>query len=383
MKKSQLAGSSDYGVDPKSANLDSVTYTQAGWVILHDTVDNLQSVEVLDAFPGEQADILAAMDTLDTSGDLAAFQGTYFTEGYDFAAGETGDDGGSGDNVQGTASANGVDAIFDIGTSTGTTYDLVTVVDGGSTYLAGETVLVLGSELNGVDTTNDATVTVTTVDTLEDFAALAADTETTTNGSGALIDIQRNAGAYSITGIDTAGTLYAVGDQLDYLGTSLNGATTANDLTLDIDQVDDTVAYNNLTTEITGGTGSGLEINVVAFDGGYTVTVVQEGTGYLASDDLVILGTDLGGASPANDLTIDLTSVGGGGEVRQADVDAAAVTGTAVAGEGPILAVSINGSPTASLVGPITAATVAGTSVGVGGVRGAIIDGAHYDKVEP
>ena len=60
----------------------------------------------------------------------------------------------------------------------------------------------------------------------------------------------------------------------------------------------------------TGGTGSGAVFFVKRTGGVYTVTVENAGTGYTAADTLTILGTNVGGASPANDITITVNTVG-------------------------------------------------------------------------
>ena len=50
-------------------------------------------------------------------------------------------------------------------------------------------------------------------------------------------------------------------------------------------------------------------VTVVQNSGVYTVTLTNPGAGYAVGDSLTILGTDLGGASPANDLVINVTTV--------------------------------------------------------------------------
>ena len=70
--------------------------------------------------------------------------------------------------------------------------------------------------------------------------------------------------------------------------------------------------FSNITP--TGGAGAGFNVDVnVIFAGGNasydTITVNNAGTGYLPSDQLVITGDLLGGATPNNDLTIAVQSV--------------------------------------------------------------------------
>jgi len=60
------------------------------------------------------------------------------------------------------------------------------------------------------------------------------------------------------------------------------------------------------------GSGTGATFNIVAKNTVYTVTVAAGGTGYASTNTIKILGSSLGGISPANDLTITINSVSGG-----------------------------------------------------------------------
>lgn len=73
----------------------------------------------------------------------------------------------------------------------------------------------------------------------------------------------------------------------------------------------DTISYYGLTAN---GDTNGAKFNVTRTEGStsYTVTVVKSGSGYTPSGTLTILGTSLGGASPANDLTITINTVKSG-----------------------------------------------------------------------
>jgi len=66
------------------------------------------------------------------------------------------------------------------------------------------------------------------------------------------------------------------------------------------------------TTKITGS-GSGAKLTVVKSGAGtYTsATVSNPGTGYTVGNTIKVLGTALGGATPANDLTVTITEVTG------------------------------------------------------------------------
>jgi len=73
--------------------------------------------------------------------------------------------------------------------------------------------------------------------------------------------------------------------------------------------------YSGLSATNVTGTGSGAQFTVLAKNTTYTVTVTSGGTGYSSttgSNTIKILGTSLGGLSPANDLTMTINTVSGG-----------------------------------------------------------------------
>jgi len=101
-------------------------------------------------------------------------------------------------------------------------------------------------------------------------------------------------------------------------------------------------------------TGSGARFTITGSSGTYTLTsITAGGTGYAVNDQLKILGTDLGGATPANDLTIYVTAVSGGAVTAAnvnpynssaADGTYTNVASTAVTGSGTLNAIQAGGS---------------------------------------
>ena len=75
--------------------------------------------------------------------------------------------------------------------------------------------------------------------------------------------------------------------------------------------------YYNLTGTNLTGTGTGAHLNILrtntSYLGGPTPNV--RGTGYAVGDTIKILGTALGGATPANDAIITVASVDAGGKI--------------------------------------------------------------------
>jgi hypothetical protein len=73
--------------------------------------------------------------------------------------------------------------------------------------------------------------------------------------------------------------------------------------------------FGSAPTTASEGTGATLRIRVRA-DGTYVILgIANPGIGYIDGDNLFVLGTDLGGTSPANDLTLLIDSVDGDGGV--------------------------------------------------------------------
>ena len=81
------------------------------------------------------------------------------------------------------------------------------------------------------------------------------------------------------------------------------------------------------------GTGSSATFNITASKTIYTVTVNNGGTGYGTNNTIKILGTSVGGISPANDITITVNTVSSGviqsGGISATGYSVTWVTGTA------------------------------------------------------
>ncbi len=150
-------------------------------------------------------------------------------------------------------------------------------------------------------------------------------------GSGATFNVFRSAGTYTVTDSGDSssnGINYAPGDNLLILGTSLGGASPANDVTISVVAVDsggsitsfnfagssvsggDT--YTNISQFSSTGGGAGFLIDVIRAggSGAYSVTLAAGGTGYNPGDTVTFAGTSLGGVSPDNDIVIQINGVG-------------------------------------------------------------------------
>ena len=236
--------------------------------------------------------------------------------------------GGVGTTVE-TSDAGANSAIVTI-FNTGSGSYTFAVTTAGTNYNSDATVgdntadkiVILGTSLGGATPANDCTLTVTGAIDFADFnAAHVAATETSTAGAGsAIVTVHTtgSGGAYSFT-ITAAGTNYASGDTLVILGTSLGGATPLNDCTITTNAVGGFAGTAAGTPAAIGATGvTSLSSANLAITGTPVAT---------SADKIVILGTLLGGATPANDCTLTVTGATGATGLSTSNV---AATGTPV-----------------------------------------------------
>ena len=190
-----------------------------------------------------------------------------------------------------------------------------------------------------------------------------AGTNVTSGGSGALFDVSRASGVYTIDAIVNGGLNYSVGDVIVIPGNDLGGSSPENDLEITIDQVEtdgailavtaggsafdgnavisgvngeyqngngsggifDVTFTDNVFTSATlldpsyagvqataqGGNGTGAQWDVTVTDNVYTIAKDPAvATGYIPGDIIVISGTSFeGGITPDNDLSIEILTV--------------------------------------------------------------------------
>lgn len=154
-------------------------------------------------------------------------------------------------------------------------------------------------------------------------------TGTVRQGSGATFTIVDNGdGTYGVSAPTLAGTNYRVGHKIKVLGTEIGGATPANDCVVTVNEINPTTGAITILGNVSGtaagvasqayndlsganyNVGSGLEFtfqgprNTTNYDDYNSVSITAGGTNYVANDVVVVLGTSLGGTTPANDLTV-------------------------------------------------------------------------------
>ena len=235
----------------------------------------------------------------------------------------------------------GAGAVVNI-TRSGTIYS-ATVITQGTNYLPTETLIIDGSLLGGVSTTNDCTITIDNVDGAGAILAVSVSgtsvnsgiqssaTGSNLVGSGAEFTIDIAGGSYAAT-VTQAGIDYGVNQTFTIDGSTLAGTSITNDLTITINTVDGTTrgiltetasgtattgtgSFTNITGSIQIPEGTGVSFNVLRSNQTYTPSTNTIGLGYRVGDKIDISGQQLGGETPLNDLRITVSTVDGSGGI--------------------------------------------------------------------
>jgi hypothetical protein len=305
----------------------------------------------------------------------AVYTVTITTAGTGYAIGDQ--IGISGTDLEGTSPGN--DCLITVAT-VGATGDILTLTSAGSGIASGvaasqtlsDTSPVGSSVLEFTDTTGiqvglavdrgDNTSTIVTniegttvtlsspltsakIGDAAEFSNVAP-TSIVGSGTGVKFDVTRVGTLYTPT-VTTGqlGTGYVVGDTLTIAGTALAGIVLLNDLTITVTTIgvggtvtgitssgigsDQQIYTSRATTRVTG-LGTSAVFSVTRVGVSYTaVTPTTAGSGYVVGDLFEILGTDLGGTSPANDLSLTVDTVNGSGGITTVTFSGIADPGTA------------------------------------------------------
>jgi len=115
------------------------------------------------------------------------------------------------------------------------------------------------------------------------------------------------------------GNGYSVGDVVSISGTYFGGSSPTNDLSFTVSRVANTIIpleANNTYTNVSGvtvvGVGTNATFNISRDSTGAisSVQVVDGGYDYTLSDNITILGSDVGGVSPGDDIYLSPTVLG-------------------------------------------------------------------------
>jgi hypothetical protein len=193
--------------------------------------------------------------------------------------------------ISGTGSGAKFNVIISGGVAT------VTVGTPGTGYNAGAQLRILGTDIGGTSPANDLTLTVSALGVAPgDVTSIS---EVTVSGSTS--SLNGTASAYSTN----YGKTWTIGGILP--GGNYTGLIYGAGKFVAVAQGP---IYSNLTATNLTATGSGARFNVTTTASSYVVTMASNGTGYSNGQTLIILGTSLGGTSPANDLTLTITALG-------------------------------------------------------------------------
>ena len=323
---------------------------------------------ILGDYPGGTAQI-AVEDPTGIVIDLAADNGagnaifvTNITSNVlDFSQGFNGPIIGNRTEYNGVIGTNvqtiGQNAVFDVSKANG--IYTTTLVDGGSQFVVGDRLLILGDDIGGSSPNNDLLIFVDSVSELGEIQSFTATGEafdgngdvfvqqTSVNGgegSGAAFDVTVENNEYtsiSVTSPDLSQD-YIVGDVIRIPGNNLSpfGVTPENDITIEVTAVgngggitginfsgtapDAQESYVNPPFTYTG-LGTGLNFAVERNGNIYNLILTDGGINFQASETITVAGTDLGGTSPANDLTITIDAVDASGTITDFTLSGTAV----------------------------------------------------------
>lgn len=182
--------------------------------------------------------------------------------------------------------------------------------------------------------------TVENVDSVNDYPNLPTEVR---QGTGATFDVVINAtSTYSGVNIVSGGTNYRVGHKILIPGTSLEGLTPTNDITITVSSVASGGVIDGITftagsygnakaapytysavsgTNYQVGSGATITVSVNRQTGVVSLNYFDNtGSGYVNGDVLTIAGTLFaGGTSPANNVTFTINGLGGGGAANSWD----------------------------------------------------------------
>ena len=315
-------------VDSVDGNGGILTFSVAG------TSVNTQS------YPGltSGSNVTGQNGTFDVAISGTSYTVTLNNAGDDYGVGQTLTIPGT--SLGGATPANDVSIVVDSVTGTGAT-GIATftatgtaALDGTSAYKVGDQFFVSGSDLGAATPTNDAYVTVSTVNGNGGITGLsisgtgtdanvdyASPTYTTSaSGTAAVFTINRTGAVYSAT-FSNNGSGFVAAETIDIAGTELGGLSPANDCQITVDTVSTgavatyTVTGTAVNTQTftnvnkSARTPSGLTLDVTLNAGAYTIAINNPGSDYAPDQEFKVLGTNLFGSSPANDMTFTVTGI--------------------------------------------------------------------------
>jgi len=260
----------------------------------------------------------------------------------------------------------------------------------GINYAVGDQIKIEGNQLGGLVTTHDLIISITGIDSggaINGFTysgtgfsgggtytAVSQSSTDSIAGAGATITVIRTGGTGEYTvSLAGGGTDFLPADTVTWAGTSFGGTSPANDIVIQVNGVTSGAIvdwelvgtpvgvtgngdYLAPTSANVANTGAGAEFTIERISGSYTSLVTDGGTNYRNGNKVLILGTDVGGASPLNDVIVTVSTSTGG------VIDSANASGTPFSGG------SFSIYPSLTLSEALTGELLSGTTLDVGAI---------------
>jgi hypothetical protein len=304
-----------------AAAWSSIAYGNSAWVMVAS-----DSSKVLYSFAKGQSWKAGTMPSGSPWTQVAYTAGTFVA----IASGKT-YSGVSGTNIIGS----GAGATFNV-TATGTSYTVTVATGGNSSYVANDTIKILGTSLGGATPANDCTITVLSTNVFGGgvSSASAAGTANSAGTSAYSTSYGASWTASDMPGTQATWTSLAASNTR-CVAVATDSIKAAYSITGGASWVASTLPDNGSWSSITYGnsrfvavqngrsfaaqggtnvigTGSGATFIVTTNGTTYSATIKNPGTGYSVGNQIKILGTALGGTTPANDLIITASAMAGG-----------------------------------------------------------------------
>ena len=289
-------------------------------------------------------------------------------------------------------------ATFNVSRTAGeyTVTDAQDSTSNGINYAIGDQIRIDGNQVGGSIGTNDIIITVSSIDSGgaivgftysglavsggETYTAVSQSSTTSTLGAGATITVIRTGGTGEYTvSLANGGADFVPADTVTWAGTSFGGTSPENDIVIQVngvtggaivdwelvgtpvgvsgDAVYTTPPSNNLTNS-----GAGAEFTIERISGAYSSIVTDGGANYRNGNQILILGTDIGGASPLNDLLLTVANSSAG------SIISASANGTPFTGDSFLI------YPSLTLSESLTGELPTGTGLDVGAIGTVQVD---------
>jgi hypothetical protein len=201
----------------------------------------------------------------------------------------------------------------------------VTVGNPGSGYANLDTITILGSVLGGTDGVNDLTITVQTVNASGGITGITI-SGTPWNGNEDFLNFAANPTAFNATFlpriinsaynplISNAGEGYKVGYQFNIPGVSLGGVSPTNDLTITVENVDDTGAITLISATGTPVSGDSIAFFRAVSLSSPTNNIIGNGgsISYSAIAKILVEFNSNHGLVPGDTILVAITTQGSG-----------------------------------------------------------------------